>query len=218
VSTETKARNPTKPSLNTPKAQATEPEWVEKRHPTQKSRISKPYWIVAAAAIALLATLGFILTAAPSVSNGAAPVPPPADMAVVVMPFDGLGSDHTAQWTGRGLTELLTTELVWLEAFNITTRPPAARYSYPPPTPRQIARDLGVRYIVEGAVLATNSGLMVVARLIDAESEAYLWRSQYVAQGDDLLLFLKDTAGSIASAVFDALSPEGATQNQEVAR
>jgi TolB-like protein len=113
---------------------------------------------------------------------------------------------------------LLTTELVWLEAFNITTRPPAARYSYPPPTPRQIARDLGVRYIVEGAVLATNSGLMVVARLIDAESEAYLWRSQYVAQGDDLLLFLKDTAGSIASAVFDALSPEGATQNQEVAR
>jgi adenylate cyclase len=112
----------------------------------------------------------------------ASPIPEPAiapRMSIVVLPFANLGNDPDQQYFVDGITEDLTTDLSRIPGSFVIARNTAFTYQGKPVDARQIGRELGVRYILEGSVRRTANQVRVNVQLIDAESGAHVWADRF---------------------------------------
>jgi TolB-like protein len=112
-------------------------------------------------------------------------VPPPR-LSIVVLPFTDLSEDQTRQYFVDGITEDLTTDLSRLPDLFVIARNTAFAYRDKPVDIKQIGRDLGVRYVLEGSIRRAGSRVRINAQLIDAESGAHGWGQRFDAQLTDL--------------------------------
>jgi adenylate cyclase len=76
----------------------------------------------------------------------------PAKSAIAVLPFDNLSRDPGQEYFSDGLTEDLITDLSQLSALFVTSRHAVFQYKGRQAPPRQVARDLGIGYVLEGSV------------------------------------------------------------------
>ena len=90
-------------------------------------------------------------------------------------PFANLGNDPNQQYFADGITEDLTTDLSRIEDMFVISRNTAFTYKDKPVDTKQIGRELGVRYVLEGSVRRSGNHVRVNAQLIDAETDAHLW-------------------------------------------
>ena len=95
-------------------------------------------------------------------------------MSIVVMPFANLSSDPEQQYFAGGITEDLTTDLSRIRHSFVISRNTAFTYRNKPVETKQIGRELGVRYMLEGSVRRSGNQLRVNTQLIDAQSDAHL--------------------------------------------
>jgi adenylate cyclase len=93
----------------------------------------------------------------------------------VVLPFINLSDDREQQYFADGITEDLTTDLSRLAGYSIISRNTAFTYRNRPSDTKQIGRELGVRYVLEGSVQRSDNRVRVSAQLIDAETDTHLW-------------------------------------------
>ena len=78
---------------------------------------------------------------------------------------------------------------------------------------KQIGRELGVRYVLEGGVRRSGNQLRVTARLIDAETDAHLWAERFDRDTGDLFALQNEITGRIAVALnLELISAEAARQ------
>jgi adenylate cyclase len=127
-------------------------------------------------------------------------------LSIVVLPFTNLSGDPSQEYFADGVTEDLTTDLSRLAGSFVISRNTAFTFKGKPVDARQIGRELGIRYVLEGSVRRTGRTVRVNAQLIDAGSGAHLWADQIdVDQGT--LTTLQDNFG-IASRVARTLSVE----------
>jgi TolB-like protein/class 3 adenylate cyclase len=96
-------------------------------------------------------------------------------LSVVVLPFSNLSDDREQQYFADGITEDLTTDLSRIVGMFVISRNTAFTYRNRPIDTKQIGRELGVRYVLEGSVRRIGDLLRVNAQLIDAESDAHIW-------------------------------------------
>lgn len=133
-------------------------------------------------------------------------------LSIIVLPFTSLGSDPEQQYFADGITEDLTTDLSRIPHMFVISRNTAFTYKDKRIDSKQIGRELGVRYLLEGSVRRSGNRVRVNAQLIDAETDAHLWADRF--DGDTLDLFA--LRSEITSPIAIALNTELVTA--EIAR
>ena len=103
----------------------------------------------------------------------------PPRLSIVVLPFDNLGGGAEQDYFVDGVTETLTTDLSRLSGAFVIARNTAFSYKGKPADARQIGRDLGVRYVLEGSVQRSGERMRVNVQLIEAETGAHLWAERF---------------------------------------
>ena len=142
----------------------------------------------------------------------------PRDPALIaVLPFDDLNGDPAQAYLSRGLTEEVITQLgrVAPGSFGVIAGPSVWRYRGTQPAPQKVAADLGVGYILTGAVEHDASHVRVSARLIRARDGLQLWAEAFDGPGDAALPLQADVATSVARAMRSRLAP-GPTSHQRI--
>jgi adenylate cyclase len=159
------------------------------------------------AAVVLIAGAGgaalyFHLGRAPVVSQMPGQLAKPSErFSIVVLPFANLSSDASQDYLADVISDELTTGFSRFRDSLVISRSTAFTYKGKPIDVRQIGKDLGVRYVLEGSVQPSGDRLRVHAQLIDAESDAHLWADQFDEDRSDLLQMQDAIVTRIAHAI-----------------
>jgi adenylate cyclase len=121
-------------------------------------------------------------------------------LSIVVLPFTNL-SDREQHYFADGITEDLTIDLSRLENMFVISRNTAFTYRNKPIETKQIGRELGVRYVLEGSVRRSGNQVRVNAQLIDAETDAHLWAERFDRNTGDLFDLQNEITSWIANAL-----------------
>jgi adenylate cyclase len=119
----------------------------------------------------------------------------------VVLPFTNLSTDPEQQYFADGITEDLTTDLSRIAHSFVISRNTAFTYRNKPIDTKQIGRELGVRYVLEGSVRRWGSRVRLAARLVDAETDAHLWADRFDVLTVDLFAFQDEVTSRITNAL-----------------
>ena len=120
---------------------------------------------------------------------------------MLVLPFANLGADPGQEQLVDAITSDLTTELSRIGHGFVISRNTAFTFHNRSVETKQIGRELGVRYLVEGAVRRLGNRVRVDAQLVDAETDALLWAQQFDGDDGDLFALEDDIARRIAIAL-----------------
>ena len=178
-------------------AKSTKP--AEADAPKKRSALTP---LVAAFAVLLIiiAGSGWYFLAAnrspPTASNGPAE---PAHLSIVVLPFANLSNDPSQDYFADGITENLTTDLSRLSGSFVIARNTAFAFKGKNVDAREIGKELGVRYVLEGSVQRDQNQVRVNAELIDAESGGHLWAERFDKPLADLFSMQDEIVASLAS-------------------
>ena len=100
-------------------------------------------------------------------------------LSIVVLPFENLSGDKEQDYFTDGLTDDLTTDLSHLPDSFVIARGTASTYKGKPVDAKQIGRELGVRYVLEGSVRRIGETITVNAQLISTETGAHVWADRF---------------------------------------
>jgi adenylate cyclase len=139
---------------------------------------------------------------------------PSERFSIVVLPFANLSGDASQDYLADVISDELTTGFSRIRDSFVISRSTAFTYKGKPINVRQIGKDLGVRYALEGSVQPTGDRLRVHAQLIDTESDAHLWADRFDENRSDLLQMQDAIVTRIAFAIGIKLTAERARQAQ----
>jgi adenylate cyclase len=122
-------------------------------------------------------------------------------LSIVVLPFSNLSDDPEQQYFADGITDDLTTDLSRLPHMFVISRNTAFAYQDKRIDTRQIGRELGVRYVLEGSVRRSGNRVRVSAQLIDAETSAHLWADRCERESADLFALQNEITSQLANAL-----------------
>jgi TolB-like protein len=95
------------------------------------------------------------------------------------MPFANVGGDKEQEYFADGITEDIITALGRFRWFFVIARNASFVYKDKSIDPKQIARELGVQYLLEGSVRKSGQAVRISARLVDATTGAQIWAERY---------------------------------------
>jgi TolB-like protein/class 3 adenylate cyclase len=122
-------------------------------------------------------------------------------LSIVVLPFTNLSNDPEQQYFADGITEDLTTDLSRIEHSFVISCNTAFTYRNKPVDTKQIGRELGVRYVLEGSVRRWGNQIRTTAQLIDAETDAHLWAERFDHDTADLFALQDEITSRVAAAL-----------------
>jgi adenylate cyclase len=122
-------------------------------------------------------------------------------LSIIVLPFANLSDDREQQYFADGITDDLTTDLSQLPPMFVISRNTAFTYRNKPVDTKQVGREVGVRYVLEGSVRRSGDRLRVNAQLIDAETDSHLWAERFDGETGDLLALQNEITSRIAGAL-----------------
>jgi len=128
----------------------------------------------------------------------------PPRLSIVVLPFANMGGDPEQDYFVDGVTESLTTDLSRIANSFVIARNTAFAYKGKPLDVKQIGRELGVRYVLEGSVQRGGSRMRVNVQLIDAANGNHLWAERFDKPVADLF----DMQDEIVSRLANQLRAE----------
>src|SRR3984885_12784441 len=175
--------------------------------PAQPSAASVPrrrsVLALSAVAIALLLAAGaaawYFVGANRSAPIASTPSAEAAHLSIVVLPFTNLSGDPTQDYFADGITENLTTDLSRLSGSFVVARNTAFTFKGKNADAREIGKELGVRYVLEGSVQRDQNQVRVNAQLIDAKSGGHLWAERFDKPLANLFSMQDDIVASLAS-------------------
>jgi TolB-like protein/tetratricopeptide (TPR) repeat protein len=125
----------------------------------------------------------------------------PPRLSIVVLPFTNLSDDREQQYFADGITEDLTTDLSRIEGSFVISRNTAFTYKDKPVSAKQIGRDLGVRYVLEGSVRRAGNQARITVQLIEAETDAHLWAERFDSDAVDLFALQNEITARIGNTL-----------------
>jgi eukaryotic-like serine/threonine-protein kinase len=165
------------------------------------SRHKKKLLTVAAAALLVLALLGF------GVYRWSAAAGSGID-SLAVLPFTNASADPNAEYLSDGLTESLISSLSQLPNLTVRPRTSVFRYKAKDQDVQKIAGELHVAAIVTGRVMQHGDSLNVSAELIDTKNNRSLWSDQYDRKLSDALNVQREISGEISTRLREKLTGE----------
>ena len=119
-------------------------------------------------------------------------------LSIVVLPFASLSNDPEQEYFADGITDDLTTDLSHISDSFVIARTTAFTYKGKPVDVKQIGRELGVRYVLEGSVRRAGDQVQVNVQLIDAESGAHIWADRFDTNRANLAKAQDNIVGRLA--------------------
>jgi TolB-like protein len=124
-----------------------------------------------------------------------------AHLSIVVLPFANLSNDPKQDYFADGITENLTTDLSQIRNSFVIARNTAFTYKGKNVDAKEIGKELGVRYVLEGSVQRDGTRVRVNAQLIDAESGAHLWAHRFEDDLADLFKLQDQVVARLANTL-----------------
>jgi adenylate cyclase len=128
-----------------------------------------------------------------------------AHLSIVVLPFTNLSSDPAQDYFADGVTENLTTDLSRIRGSFVIARNTAFTYKGKSIDAKEIGKELGVRYVLEGSVQRDQNRVRVNAQLIDTASGAHLWADRFEEDASDLFKLQDQVVARLANSLGNEL-------------
>jgi TolB-like protein/DNA-binding winged helix-turn-helix (wHTH) protein len=148
---------------------------------TKSPRTWRSLWPVLAAVVALC-----LIAAAAAIQWRPLPQEAAPRLSIVVLPFENMSGDKEQDYFADGITDDLTTDLSHLQDSFVISRGTAFTYKGKPIDAKQIGRDLGVRYLLEGSVRRLGEKVEVNAQLISTETGAHVRAERFEGERSKL--------------------------------
>ncbi len=120
---------------------------------------------------------------------------------ICVLPFTNMSGDPSQEYFSDGITEDIITELSRFSELFVIARNSVFQYKGKAIDVRQVGRDLGVRYVLEGSIRRDGDRVRISAQLIDAASGAHRWAERYDRKIEDVFALQIELACTIASVL-----------------
>ena len=142
--------------------------------------------------------------------EGGTALPLPDKPSIAVLPFDNMSGDVEQEFFADGISEDIITDLSRIRWLFVIARNSSFVFKGKAIDVRQIARELGVRYLLEGSVRKAANRVRITAQLIDAETSNHLWAERYDRDLDDIFAVQDEITEKVAGAIEPAiLAAEG---------
>jgi TolB-like protein/class 3 adenylate cyclase len=127
----------------------------------------------------------------------------PHKPSIAVLPFQNLSGDAEQAYFADGLVEDIITALSRFNSLFVIARNSSFSYKGKSPDIRQVGRELGVRYVLEGSVRRAGGRVRVSGQLIDSETGAHLWANRFDSSLEDIF----DLQDQVTTSVVGAVAP-----------
>jgi adenylate cyclase len=132
-------------------------------------------------------------------------LPLPDKPSIAVMPFANLSGDPDQEYFADGMAEEIITALSRIRWLFVIARNSSFTYKGQAVDVKQIGRELGVRYVVEGSVRKAGGRVRITAQLIEAETGTHLWADRFDGSLEDVLDLQDQVAIRVAGVIEPAL-------------
>jgi adenylate cyclase len=136
----------------------------------------------------------------------AAPRPPPDRPSIAVLPFNNASGDPEQEYFVDGITEDIITALSKWRWFLVIARNSTFAYKGKFVDPKEVGRDLGIRYVLEGSMRRVGQRVRITSQLIDTATGTHLWAERYDRDLTDIFAVQDDITSRVAAAIEPALS------------
>ena len=170
------------------------------------------WWLLEANRPATVATK----SPAPVASNATTPAEA-RHLSLVVLPFANLSNDPSQDYFADGITESLTTDLSRLSGAFVIARNTAFTFKGKNVDAREIGKELGVRYVLEGSVQRDPGRVRVNVQLVDAETGNHLWADRFDKPLADLFEMQDEIVARLANQLGTELISAEARRGQQAA-
>ncbi|HLZ02042.1 MAG TPA: adenylate/guanylate cyclase domain-containing protein [Bradyrhizobium sp.] len=144
-----------------------------------------------------------LLVTTPFTTGTNAPTNIPDEPSIAVLPFTNMSGDPEQEYFADGITEDIITALSHIPALFVIARNSSFAYKGKAIDIRQIGRELGVRYLLEGSVRKAGQRLRITGQLVEAETGAHLWADRFDSSLEDVF----DLQDRVTMAVAGAIEP-----------
>jgi adenylate cyclase len=128
-------------------------------------------------------------------------LPLPDKPSIAVLPFTNMSGDPEQEYFSDGITDDIITELSRFSDLFVIARNSSFQFKAKPADIRQIGRELGVRYVLEGGIRGIAGRVRINAQLIDATTGAHCWAERYDRQLEDVFAVQDEVARTIAAVL-----------------
>jgi TolB-like protein/DNA-binding winged helix-turn-helix (wHTH) protein len=180
---------------------------VAGRSPSSRSRMLRV--VLGLGAVGILLVLGF------TVSRFGWPRPTPGSASQIhslaVLPLQNLSADPAQEYFSDGMTDALITDLAQIGSVKVISRTSSMQYKQTKKSLPEIAHELNVDGIIEGAVQRSGDRVRITAQLIYGPSDKHLWAKSYEEDLRDVFTLQTNVASDIAQQVQAKLTPKSAS-------
>jgi TolB-like protein/class 3 adenylate cyclase/rhodanese-related sulfurtransferase len=138
--------------------------------------------------------------------------PLPDKPSIAVLPFNNMSDDASQEYFADGMTEDLITDLSKISGLFVIARNSSFSYKGQQVKVRQVAEELGVRYVLEGSVRRAGNEVRINAQLIDATTGGHLWAERYDGTLEDIFDLQDQVTEQIVAALAVSLTGEEQAQ------
>lgn len=124
---------------------------------------------------------------------------------IAVLPFNNISSDPEQEYFADGMVEDIISGLSRTKWLFVIARNSSFAYKGKPIDVKEVARELGVRYVLEGSVRKAGNRVRITAQLIEAETGVHIWTERYDRLLDDVFALQDDLTESVIGAIEPSL-------------
>jgi len=132
----------------------------------------------------------------------------PSLKSIAVLPLENLSRDPEQEYFADGMTEEIITKISRIPSLAVASRTSVARYKKTQKDVREVGRELGVRYVLEGSVRKVDNRVRITAQLIDSTTGFHLWAEDFDRSINDVFAVQDETALKIAGVLNLQLTPQ----------
>ena len=140
------------------------------------------------------------------------PLPPPDKPSIAVLPFQNISGDPEQEYFADGIVEDIITALSQFKGLLVIARNSSFTYKGRAVDVKQVGRELGVRYVLEGSVRKAANRVRITGQLVDAATGGHLWADRFDGGLGDIF----DLQDQVTSSVVGAIAP--AVEKAEIER
>ena len=165
----------------------------------QLKNIDRPVRVYAAKSRDRLGTAASaVMTSAPDAKK---PLPLPDKPSIAVLPFQNMSGDPEQEYFTDGMVEDIITALSRFKSLFVIARNSSFTYKGKAVDIKQVGRELGVRYVLEGSVRKAGGNVRITGQLIEAATGAHLWANRFDGSLDDIFALQDKVTSSVVAAI-----------------
>jgi len=123
------------------------------------------------------------------------------EKSIIVLPFENMSPDPDQEYFSDGLTEEIITDLSYIPDLFVISRNSAMTFKGSRKKTSEIAREVNIRYVLEGSVRKSGNKIRITAQLIDALTDTHIWANKYDGTLDDIFDIQEKVSISIADSL-----------------